>query len=203
MTVDEVKTLAFRMTYKCAVVDVPFGGGKGGIVVEPHELSTNEVERLVRRYFAEMSDLFGPDSDVPAPDVNTNPQIMSWMLDTFSMQRKQFTPAVITGKPLELGGSEGRSEATAQGVVNCVQEATHHLKIDLKQATVAIQGFDNAGGVTVSYLEWVHNRMGYYWSKERVNEDLKRFMVKAFNEVLETSLSHKVEVRIAAFMLAN
>ncbi len=329
VTVDEVKALAFWMTYKCAVVNVPFGGGKGGVVVDPRELSPNELENLTRRYFAELSDLFGPDQDVPAPDVNTNPQIMSWMFDTYSMQKKQYLPAVITGKPLELGGSEGRKEATAQGMVYVVREATQKLGIDLKNAKVAIQGFGNAGshaakllkedgativaisdvsgayynpegldvdaawrtcennstwvlegfeknakvekmddpmklleldvdilipaalenqiteenapnvqakiiaecangpvtpeadeilekkdvfiipdilcnagGVTVSYLEWVQNRMGYYWSKERVNEDLERIMVKAFDEVYDVAQEHNVNMRIAAFMLA-
>ncbi|MEJ2537054.1 MAG: Glu/Leu/Phe/Val dehydrogenase, partial [Calditrichia bacterium] len=312
VTVDEVKALAFWMTYKCAVVGVPFGGGKGGVVVDPTLLSRNELESLSRRYFAEMSDLFGPDSDVPAPDVNTNPQIMCWMFDTYSMHKKQYLPAVITGKPLELGGSEGRSEATAQGMVFTVRDACEHLNINLKKATVAIQGFGNAGsfaakllhddgakivaisdvtgayynpagidvnaalntcknnktwllkglekntkceklndpmkllelevdilipaalenqiteenapnikakiiaecangpvtpdaddilekkkifiipdvlcnagGVTVSYLEWVQNRMGYYWSKDRVNEDLEKIMTKAFDQVYD------------------
>ncbi len=329
VTVDEVKALAFWMTYKCAVVDVPFGGGKGGVIVDPSELSTSELERLARRYFAEMGDLFGPDRDVPAPDVNTNPQIMAWMFDTYSMHARQHIPAVITGKPLELGGSEGRNEATAQGMFYCVREAAKRLNIRLKNATVAIQGFGNAGsfaaklldeagarvvaisdvtgayvnqrginvnsaintcatnkrwslaglekniqveilenpmelleldvdilipaaledqiteenadrvqakliaecangpitveadeildkknivripdilcnagGVTVSYLEWVQNRIGYYWSKERVNEDLERFMVKAFNEVWDTREKYGVNNRIAAFILA-
>jgi len=329
VTVDEVKALAFWMTYKCAVVGVPFGGGKGGVVVDPTLLSRNELESLSRRYFAEMSDLFGPDSDVPAPDVNTNPQIMCWMFDTYSMHKKQYLPAVITGKPLELGGSEGRSEATAQGMVFTVRDACEHLNINLKKATVAIQGFGNAGsfaakllhddgakivaisdvtgayynpagidvnaalntcknnktwllkglekntkceklndpmkllelevdilipaalenqiteenapnikakiiaecangpvtpdaddilekkkifiipdvlcnagGVTVSYLEWVQNRMGYYWSKDRVNEDLEKIMTKAFDQVYDLAKKNKVNMRIAAFMLA-
>jgi glutamate dehydrogenase/leucine dehydrogenase len=329
VTVDEVKALAFWMTYKCAVVGVPFGGGKGGVVCDPTELTSTELENLSRRYFAEMSDIFGPDSDIPAPDVNTNPQIMCWMFDTYSMHKKQFLPAVITGKPLELGGSEGRSEATAQGMVFCVEEATEQLGLDLKKCTVAIQGFGNAGsfaatllkedgakivaisdvtgayynpdgldiekamqtcqsnrrwllkgyetkakcekmadpmklleldvdilipaalenqiieenaenikakivaecangpvtpeaddileknnifiipdilcnagGVTVSYLEWVQNRMGYYWRKERINEDLEHIMKKSFKEVLGLSLQHKVNMRIAAFLLA-
>jgi glutamate dehydrogenase/leucine dehydrogenase len=329
VTVDEVKALAFWMTYKCAVVGVPFGGGKGGVVVDPTSLSRNELENLSRRYFAEMSDLFGPDADVPAPDVNTNAQIMCWMFDTYSMHKKQYLPAVITGKPLELGGSEGRSEATAQGMVFTVRDACEHLNINLKKSTVAIQGFGNAGsfaakllhddgtkiiavsdvtgayynpegidvnaalntcrnnktwllkglekntkceklddpmkllelevdilipaalenqiteenaenikakiiaecangpvtpgaddilerknifiipdvlcnagGVTVSYLEWVQNRMGYYWSKERVNEDLEKIMTKAFDQVYETAQKNKVNMRIAAFMLA-
>ena len=329
VTVDEVKALAFWMTYKCAVVGVPFGGGKGGVVVDPTLLSRNELESLSRRYFAEMSDLFGPDADVPAPDVNTNPQIMCWMFDTYSMHKKQYLPAVITGKPLELGGSEGRSEATAQGMVFTVRDACEHLNINLKKATVAIQGFGNAGsfaakllhddgakivaisdvtgayynptgidvnaalntcknnktwllkglekntkceklndpmkllelevdilipaalenqiteenapnikakiiaecangpvtpdaddilekkkifiipdvlcnagGVTVSYLEWVQNRMGYYWSKDRVNEDLEKIMTKAFDQVYDLAQKNKVNMRIAAFMLA-
>ncbi len=329
VTVDEVKALAFWMTYKCAVVGVPFGGGKGGVVVDPTLLSRNELESLSRRYFAEMSDLFGPDADVPAPDVNTNPQIMCWMFDTYSMHKKQYLPAVITGKPLELGGSEGRSEATAQGMVFTVRDACEHLNINLKKATVAIQGFGNAGsfaakllhddgakivaisdvtgayynpagidvnaalntcknnktwllkglekntkceklndpmkllelevdilipaalenqiteenapnikakiiaecangpvtpdaddilekkkifiipdvlcnagGVTVSYLEWVQNRMGYYWSKDRVNEDLEKIMTKAFDQVYDTAKKNKVNMRIAAFMLS-
>jgi glutamate dehydrogenase/leucine dehydrogenase len=329
VTVDEVKALAFWMTYKCAVVGVPFGGGKGGVVVDPTSLSRNELENLSRRYFAEMSDLFGPDADVPAPDVNTNAQIMCWMFDTYSMHKKQYLPAVITGKPLELGGSEGRSEATAQGMVFTVRDACEHLNINLKKSTVAIQGFGNAGsfaakllhddgtkiiavsdvtgayynpegidvnaalntcrnnktwllkgldkntkceklddpmkllelevdilipaalenqiteenaenikakiiaecangpvtpgaddilerknifiipdvlcnagGVTVSYLEWVQNRMGYYWSKERVNEDLEKIMTRAFDQVYDTAQKNKVNMRIAAFMLA-
>lgn len=329
VTVDEVKALAFWMTYKCAVVGIPFGGGKGGIVVDPSQLSKMELERLTRRYFAELADLFGPDLDVPAPDINTNPQIMSWMFDTYSMNRRQHIPAVITGKPLELGGSEGRKEATAQGMFFCVREACNKLGMDLKKAKVAIQGFGNAGsfaakllneagakvvavsdvtgayynkdgldisrameicasnsswklsgfetvegvrklddplkllelevdilipaalenqiteenaprvkakmiaecangpvtpeaddileekgvflipdilcnagGVTVSYLEWVQNRMGYYWSKARVNEDLEQIMVKAFDDVYQTSREFQVNMRIAAFILA-
>jgi len=329
VTVDEVKALAFWMTYKCAVVGVPFGGGKGGVVCNPAELSRAELENLSRRYFAEMSDLFSPDSDIPAPDVNTNPQIMSWMFDTYSMHKKQYLPGVITGKPLELGGSAGRSEATAQGMVFCVEEATEHLGIDLKNASIAIQGFGNAGsfaasllradgakivaisdvsgayynpkgldieaafetcrsnknwvlkgyenktsceklddpmklleldvdilipaalenqiteenadqvkakivaecangpvtpeaddildknnifiipdilcnagGVTVSYLEWVQNRMGYYWEKERINQDLEHIMKKSFDQVLETAQINNVNMRIAAFIFS-
>ncbi len=329
VSADEVKALAFWMTYKCAVVNVPFGGGKGGIVVDPSELSHTELERLARRYFAELEDLFGPDRDVPAPDINTNAQVMSWMFDTFSMHANNYVPGVITGKPVELGGSEGRAEATAQGMFYCVREAVKHMDFELENAAVAIQGFGNAGsfaakllseagakivaisdvtgayynpdginvnvalntcarnkrwslkglekniqveilkdpmkllelevdilipaalenqiteenaqninakliaecangpitveadaildkkkiiripdilcnagGVTVSYLEWVQNRMGYYWSKEKVNEDLERFMVKAFQEVWETHERYQVNMRIAAFILA-
>ncbi len=327
VTVDEVKALAFWMTYKCAVVNVPFGGGKGGIIVDPNKLSNTELERLSRRYFAEIGDLFGPDRDIPAPDVNTNSQIMSWMFDTYSMRANEHIPGVITGKPLELGGSEGRSEATAQGMFYCVREAVKYMDIQLKNATVAIQGFGNAGsfaakllsdagativaisdvtgaytnfnginineaintctnnkrwslagleknlsvkrlddpmklleldvdilipaalenqiteenakrvkarliaecangpitveadaildkkgiiripdilcnagGVTVSYLEWVQNRMGYYWPKARVNNDLEQIMIKAFHEVWETHEQYSVNNRVAAFI---
>ena len=327
VNVDEVKALAFWMTYKCAVVNVPFGGGKGGIIVDPNQLSRSELEQLTRRYFAEMEDLFGPDRDIPAPDINTNPQIMSWMFDTYSMHRKEHTPAVITGKPLELGGSAGRTEATAQGMFYCVREAVKYMDFNLDNCSVAIQGFGNAGsfaakllneagakvvaisdvtgayynpkgininvaintctnnkrwsleglednfkvekldnpmdlleldvdvlipaalenqitednaerirakliaecangpitveadailddknivripdilcnagGVTVSYLEWVQNRMGYYWNKDRVNEDLERIMVQAFNEVWETREQFNVNMRVAAFI---
>ncbi len=327
VTVDEVKALAFWMTYKCAVVNIPMGGGKGGVEVDPTKLSLGELERLSRRYVSEMMDLFGPDRDVPAPDVNTGPMVMAWMMDTYSMHHKDFVPAVITGKPLELGGSAGRVTATAQGMVFCVRQAAKKLNLDLKKTTVAIQGFGNAGsfaakllredgckivavsdigggfynrkrginpeeaveyvrehknlkgferaadvqryddpmklleedvdilipaalenqitqenaprvkariiaecangpctfeadkildekgvfiipdilcnagGVTVSYLEWVQNRMGYYWEAERVREDLERIMVKAFEDVYQTSRRYQVNMRIAAFII--
>lgn len=329
VNMDEVKALAFWMTFKCAVVGIPFGGGKGGVIVDPATLSQNELENLTRRYCAELIDLFGPDSDVPAPDVNTNTQIMAWIFDTYSMHKRQHLPGVVTGKPLELGGSVGRNKATAQGMVFCVREAANHLKINLNQAKVAIQGFGNAGsfaakllsedgakvigisdlsgayynpggidivkaletcqnnkrwllqglekhtkvekldnpmkvlelavdilipaalenqitdenaphveakmiaecangpvtpeaddildkknvfiipdilcnagGVTVSYLEWVQNRMGFYWSEEQVNENLHKMMVKAFHEVLAIAQQHKISMRIAAFVQA-
>lgn len=325
---DEVKALAFWMTYKCAVVNIPMGGGKGGIVVDPSKLSLGELERLARRYMAEMIDLFGPDRDIPAPDVNTGPMVMAWMMDTYSMHHRNYVPAVITGKPLELGGSAGRAAATAQGMVFCVREAARRMGLELRSATVAIQGYGNAGsfaakllredgckivaisdiggafynkdqgidpeealeyvrerknlkgfdrsakvtayddpmklleetvdilipaalenqiteenaprvkpkiiaecangpctfeadgildkngvfiipdilcnagGVTVSYLEWVQNRMGYYWEADRVREDLERYMVKAFNDVYQTSLKYKINMRIAAFVVS-
>lgn len=329
VTVDEVKALAFWMTFKCSVVNIPMGGGKGGVIVDPATLSRGELERLARRYMAEMVDLFGPDRDIPAPDVNTGPTIMAWMMDTYSMHHGgEFIPGVITGKPLEIGGSLGRDKATAQGMVFCVRAAARKLNLDLKEASVAIQGFGNAGsfaasllhkdgckivaisdvgggfynrengidpeqaiayvkanrtlagfekvaevqryedamkvleepvdilipaalenqiteanaprirpkmiaecangpctfeadailtdnqvfiipdilcnagGVTVSYLEWVQNRMGYYWSAERVQEDLERIMVTAFEDVYQTSLQYRVNMRIAAFIVA-
>ncbi len=327
VNLDEVKALAFWMTYKCATVGVPFGGGKGGIICDPSKLSKGELERLARRYFAEMIDLFGPDKDVPAPDVGTNPQVMAWFVDTYSMHHSAYTPAVVTGKPLELGGSAGRTEATAQGLLYCVLEAVKHLNIDLKKATAAVQGFGNvgshsakllnnqgtkivaisdvsgayqsdagidvaaamkycaenktlancekvlgvtkmkdpmeilelkvdilvpaalenqitpknaprvqakliaegangpitteadkilvekgifvipdilcnAGGVTVSYLEWVQNRMGYYWTNDRIQEDLSRIMSDSFNAVLETHKKYKIDMRTASFVVA-
>ncbi len=328
VTIDEVKALAFWMTFKCATIGIPMGGAKGGIIVDPNQLSEGELERLSRRYFAEMIDMFGPDRDVPAPDVNTNPKIMGWFMDTYSMHHGgDYLPAVVTGKPLELGGSLGRSSATAQGMVFCVRRAATHLKLELGGATVAIQGFGNAGsyaakllseqgcrivaisdvdgafvnpkgihpeaamahvekhktlkgfdkrrgvekladpmkllempvdilipaalenqitkknanrikakviaecangpctpeaddilekkkvfiipdilcnagGVAVSYFEWVQNRMGYYWRAEQVLEDLEHTMNKAFDHVLGTSTLYKVPMRTAAFIVS-
>jgi glutamate dehydrogenase (NAD(P)+) len=324
VTVDEVKALAFWMTYKCAVVGIPMGGAKGGVIVDPRTLSQGERERLSRRYMAEMIDLFGPDSDVPGPDVNTGPQVMAWMLDTYVMHKRDYLPGVITGKPMDLGGSAGRQSATSRGLIVCVRKAAARLGMGLTGATAAIQGFGNvgthaamflaqsgvkvvaisdaegafrkasgidvgeaiahvvrrgtlagykgatrmrrasqllelpvdilvpaalenqittlnaarvrariiaegangpttpgadailarkgtfvipdilcnAGGVTVSYLEWVQNRMGYYWPEQRVNDDLQRIMEAAFDEVYKTMLRHRVNMRIAAFMVA-
>lgn len=324
VTVNEIMALAFWMTYKCAVVGIPMGGAKGGVVVDPHELSPGERERLSRRYMADMIDLFGPDRDVPAPDVNTGPQVMSWMMDTYSMHKHDFVPGVITGKPAELGGSAGRVTATSLGIVICIRRAAEKIGLDLRHATAAIQGFGNvgryaakiladdgvrivaisdadgcyhdrkginvpaamehvarrgslrgfrgaahverpmrlmefpvdilipaalenqiteqnaprvkarilaegangpttpeadsilidkgvfiipdilcnAGGVTVSYLEWVQNRVGYYWTEERVNEDLKRIMESAFDTVYEMMKKKRETMRIAAFMVA-
>jgi glutamate dehydrogenase (NAD(P)+) len=326
---DEVNALAFWMTYKCAVVNIPMGGGKGGVIVDPKELSAGELERLARRYFAELIDVFGDGRDIPAPDVNTGPQVMAWFMDTFSMHTKMFRPEVVTGKPIELGGSLGRETATADGVVICIREACRHLELDLAKSSVAVQGFGNvggysalnlynegcrviglsddtgafvahegfdvprvreytaarkgklagietafsgvrrledpqellelpvdilvpaalenqidaenaprirarliaegangpltteaddileekgvfiipdilcnAGGVTVSYLEWVQNRMGYSWTAERVWEDLERIMTAAFASVLEPYLERKISLRVAAFVVA-
>jgi glutamate dehydrogenase (NAD(P)+) len=324
VTVDEVKALAFWMTYKCAVVGIPMGGAKGGIIVDPRTLSQGERERLSRRYMAELVDLFGPDTDVPGPDVNTGPQVMAWMLDTYVMHHRDFLPGVITGKPIELGGSLGRHSATSRGLICCVHKAAARLGLKLQGATAAVQGFGNvgsyaakflvqsgvkvvaisdvevgyrnsggididaaiahvarqgslagfkgaaplrrksqllelpvdilvpaalenqittqnaprvrariiaegangpttpgadailerqgtfvipdilcnAGGVTVSYLEWVQNRMGYYWPEQRVNEDLTRILEAAFDDVYATAQKRRVSMRIAAFMVA-
>ena len=327
VNLDEVKALSFWMTFKCATVGIPMGGGKGGIIVDPTKLSEGELERLSRRYFAELNEMFGPDRDVPAPDVGTNPKVMCWFMDTYSMHNNNYLPAVVTGKPLELGGSAGRGEATAQGMVYCLREAAKKLGFTIKGAKVAIQGFGNAGansamllardgakivavsdvagafqnadgidieaalkhvatnktlagfekvskcekmndpmkllelpvdilipaalenqitdsnadriqakviaecangpitpkadevlnkkgmfiipdilcnagGVTVSYFEWVQNRMGYYWDDEQVQKDLSKIMTKAFNDVYDTSKQHTISMRVAAFVCA-
>ena len=322
VTLEEVEALAAWMTWKCAVVNIPFGGGKGGIICDPDKLSKTELEKLTRRYAADLSDLFGPESDVPAPDVNTNEQVMAWIVDTYSMHERKTEYAVVTGKPLEVGGSAGRREATGRGVLFCVREACEHLKMPLRGARVAVQGFGNvgsvsadlmnkdgakivavsdvtggihneggldipallayvadhrgvkgfpggkalstpiiehdcdilvpaalesvitaenadrvlarivaegangpttpdadrilqkkgvfvipdilcnSGGVTVSYFEWVQNRMGLYWPEAEVNQRLEHTMVQAFRDVLNKSLEHHVDMRVAAFMVA-
>jgi len=322
VTLEEVSALAAWMTWKCSVVNIPFGGGKGGIAVDPSKLSRGELERLTRRYAADLSDQFGPEVDIPAPDVNTNEQVMAWFMDTYSMNVRRTETAVVTGKPLEIGGSLGRREATGRGVQFCIREACRHLGLPLKGARVAVQGFGNvgsisaeltamdgakivavsdvtggihnpdgldvasllgwmadhrgvvgcpggkplttpiveydcdilipaalenqitrenadrvkarivaegangptttdadkildkkgvfvipdilcnSGGVTVSYFEWVQNRMGFYWTEDEVNQRLERTMVEAFASVLAKATQHKVSMRVAAFMVA-
>jgi glutamate dehydrogenase (NAD(P)+) len=323
VSIDEVKALAMWMTWKCAVVGIPYGGGKGGVIVDPKKLSMKELEGLSRRYFTEITVLIGPERDIPAPDVNTTPQIMSWFMDTYSMHVGYTVPGVVTGKPISLGGSEGRNEATARGCVYTVVEAAKHLGMDLKKSTVAVQGYGNAGaiaaqlmavegstvvavsdtqggirnmagldpnkvlawkkehgtvrgfpgaeaitqeevletecdvlipaalenqitaanaakikarivaeaangpttpeadailyergvfmipdilcnagGVTVSYFEWVQDLNRDHWTEDEVNEKLKVIMVKAFHEVLEQSLTQKVNMRTGAYLNA-
>jgi glutamate dehydrogenase (NAD(P)+) len=323
VTLDEVKALAMWMTWKCAVVGIPFGGGKGGVIVDPKKLSAREVEGLTRRYATEISIIIGPERDIPAPDVNTNSQTMAWIMDTYSMHVGHTVPAVVTGKPIPLGGSEGRNEATAQGVVYTLMDAAKHLGMDLPTCRVAVQGFGNAGmiaaqlmsaqgskivavsdstggiyraegldiakvvawkqehhsvcglpgtkdisneellevdcdvlipaalenqitaqnagrikarligeaangpttpeadeilykagkflipdilcnagGVTVSYFEWVQDLERDFWSVDQVNEKLHRIMSKAFASTLEMCLREKVNMRTAAYLLA-
>ena len=323
VTLDEVSALAAWMTWKCAVADIPFGGGKGGVVVDPRKHSLAELERLTRRYAADLSDVFGPDSDVPAPDVNTGEREMAWIVDTYSMHSRTTELGVVTGKPLEVGGSAGRREATGRGVMICVEQMCRHLNMPLKGARVAVQGFGNvggvaadllarecgakivaasdvsgaihnpdgldvpallkwvgekkgvagfpggqalttsiieydcdilvpaalenqitgenaakvkariigegangpttpdadkilqekgvwvvpdilcnAGGVTVSYFEWVQNRMGFYWPEHEVNSRLHEKMEQAFADVLEVAVREKCSMRVAAYMVA-
>jgi glutamate dehydrogenase (NAD(P)+) len=311
------------MTWKCALMDIPFGGGKGGVVCNPKEMSLAEVERMTRRFTSELMIILAPEKDIPAPDVNTNAQTMAWILDTYSMNVGHAVPSVVTGKPISLGGSRGREEATGRGCVRTVIEALSHRHMPLEGAKVAVQGFGNvgriaarlihrlgakivavsdssggiyndkgldfdaletfkdktrqvsgfkgadkvtneevlevdcdvlipaalenqiternarrikakivaegangpttpgaddilydrgvflipdilanAGGVTVSYFEWVQGLMEYFWSEEEVNEKLRRLMQKAFAETLEVSLKQKVNMRTAAYMLA-
>jgi glutamate dehydrogenase (NAD(P)+) len=323
VSLDEVKALAMWMTWKCAVVGIPYGGGKGGVIVDPKKLSKKELEALSRRFFTEIEVLVGPEKDIPAPDVNTNAQVMSWFMDTYSMHQGYTVPGVVTGKPISLGGSEGRNEATARGCVYTVVEAAAHLGMDLHDARVAVQGFGNAGsiaahlmahegstivavsdsvggirnmdglnidrviawkaehgtvrgfpgaeaitnaevletecdvlipaalenqitadnagrikakivaeaangpttpeadeimfgkgiflipdilcnagGVTVSYFEWVQDLNRDHWSEAEVNEKLKAIMVKAFGEVLSQATRNGVNMRMGAYLNA-
>jgi len=152
VTLEEVMALAAWMTWKCAVVGIPFGGGKGGIICDPSKMSRAELERLTRRYTADLIDVFGAESDVPAPDVGTNEQTMAWIMDTYSMHARHTVTSVVTGKPLALGGSAGRREATGRGVLFCVREAAKRIGLDLKKASVVVQGFGNVGSVAADLL---------------------------------------------------
>lgn len=324
VNLDEVKALAAWMTWKCAVVDIPYGGAKGGITCNPREMSAGEIERMTRAYTSSMIDIFGPDRDIPAPDMGTGPREMAWLMDEYSKTQGMTVNAVVTGKPLVLGGSLGRTEATGRGVMVSALAAMEKLKINPYKATCAVQGFGNvgswaarllsergllvqavsdlsgayynekgidieaavtyrdgnkgslegftgatkisnddlltlavdvlvpaatedvitaqnapnikaklivegangptsskadsiindkgimvvpdilanAGGVTVSYFEWVQNRLGYKWDAERVNRRSDRIMKDAFNNVYKISVDYKVPMRIAAYMVA-
>ncbi len=147
VTLDEVKALAMWMTWKCAVVGIPYGGAKGGVICDPKNMTPAELERMTRRYTTEISIIIGPHSDIPAPDVNTNSQVMAWMMDTYSMHAGFSVPAVVTGKPLSIGGSEGRNDATATGVLFVTRQAAKHIGMPLKGARVSIQGYGNAGSI--------------------------------------------------------
>ncbi len=320
---DEVKALAAWMTFKCALVGIPYGGAKGGILCNPKELSNSELERLSRGFIAAISPIIGPEKDIPAPDVYTNPQVMSWFMDEFSRLKGFNSPGVVTGKPLIVGGSAGRDSATARGVMFTTREACKLMKLDLREARVVVQGYGNAGfysakflhelggkviavndssggafnpegmdplalldykhsngsvkgfpgsvnivnddllsleceilvpaalenqitadnagdirakliseaangpttpeadqilfekgvmiipdilanagGVTVSYFEWVQNLSNYYWTAEEVDTKLERIMVEAFRNVYSTSIEGKVNMRVAAYMVA-
>jgi glutamate dehydrogenase (NAD(P)+) len=323
VTLDEVRALAAWMTWKCAVVNLPFGGGKGGVICDPSVLSEGELERITRRYTAEIMDIIGPERDVPAPDMNTNAQTMAWMMDTYSMHKRQTITAVVTGKPLDLGGSRGRPEATGRGCMIVTMQALRRFGLEPSATRVVVQGFGNvggmaaklmaragfkiicvvesdgavfnphgldiealmkhfhetgsitgfseaedydrndalyldcevllpaakenvitsanadrikakiicegangpttseadailadknifvmpdilanAGGVTVSYFEWVQDRQGYFWNEQLVNGRLEEIMVNSFKDVVGYADKHKVHNRLAAYMLA-
>ena len=323
VTLDAVRALAALMTLKAAVSNVPYGGAKGAVICNPKTLSQNELERLTRRYATEINILLGPESDIPAPDIGTNPQVMAWIMDTYSMGKGYSVPAVVTGKPLEIGGTKGRLEATGHGCMICTLLAAKHLNMSLKETTVAIQGFGNVGsasakalskegcrvvaisditggvynpkgldvesllrhnretgsvvgfkdaetitnaellglqcdvllpaaienqivktnatsvkariiiegangpitpeadrilcdngvfivpdilantgGVIVSYLEWVQDLQSFFWDEAEIYSYLQRTMVNTFSELLEISQQEKVDMRMAAYMLA-
>src|SRR6267154_2353445 len=152
VTLDEVRALAAWMTWKCAVVNLPFGGGKGGVICDPSVMSEGELERITRRYTAEIMDIIGPERDVPAPDMNTNAQTMAWMMDTYSMHKRQTITAVVTGKPLNLGGSKGRPEATGRGCMIVTEQALRKLGLERSSTRVVIQGFGNVGGMAAKLM---------------------------------------------------
>ena len=152
VSLDEVRALAAWMTWKCAVVNLPYGGAKGGIICDPKHMSRGELERLTRRFASEISPIIGPEMDIPAPDVYTDSQTMAWIMDTYSMQRGYSVPGVVTGKPISLGGSEGRGEATGRGCAYVIREAAPHAGVKVKGGTVAVQGFGNAGSVAANIL---------------------------------------------------
>ncbi len=325
VSLDEVRALAAWMTWKCAVVNIPFGGAKGGVICDPERLSRTELERLTRRYTAQLAEWFGPERDVPAPDIGTNEQTMAWVMDTYAMHVRQATTAVVTGKPLELGGSQGRKEATGRGLMICCEKAVAKLRMKRETCRVIVQGFGNvgshaallmhqtgfrvigaadvhggiyndkgldiprlydwvygqgkslaefpgggekvsaqeilfrpcdilvpaatenqitaanarrldckilcegangpvtsqadpvieekeifivpdilgnAGGVTVSYFEWVQDRQGFFWRESEVNERLRDVMERSFDQVVQYAETHGTNNRIAAYILA-
>lgn len=176
VNLDEVKALAAWMTWKCAIADIPYGGAKGGITVDPSRLSEGELERLTRAYTAAMSDVFGVDKDIPAPDVATGPREMAWIVDEYSKIKGAFTPGVVTGKPIHLGGSEGRIEATGRGVNTSALEAMKKIKMDPKKSTAAVQGFGNVGSITAKYMEEagikivaISDHTGAFYNAEGIN----------------------------------
>ena len=323
VSLDEVRALASWMTWKCAVVNIPFGGAKGGVICDPKSMSQGELERMTRRYTAELIEFIGPEKDVPAPDMGTNEQTMAWIMDTYSMHMRNTVTSVVTGKPVNLGGSRGRREATGRGVSIVCDQALKFLNMTPQNTTVIVQGFGNvgsnsakllwdkgykvigigefdgalfnkdgidisellehkarrgtihgfsgaeavdkdelltmqcdvlipaatenvitsrnadrikarilcegangpttsvadeilaekgvfvipdilanAGGVTASYFEWVQDRMGYFWTEDEVNQRLERIMIDSFDDVMQYAVTHSVNNRIAAYMLA-
>src|SRR5881628_421694 len=152
VTLDEIRALASWMTWKCAVVNIPFGGAKGGVICDPHKMSMGELERMTRRYAAELIDFIGPEKDVPAPDMNTNEQTMAWIMDTYSMHARHTVTAVVTGKPIDLGGSRGRREATGRGLLFVINEAVKRFNMSPGSTRVVVQGSGNVGGIAALLL---------------------------------------------------
>ena len=249
VTLDEVKALAMWMTWKCALMGIPFGGAKGGVICNPKRLSTGELQRLTRRYTSEIINEIGPEKDIPAPDVGTDARVMAWIFDTYSMNKGHSVLGVVTGKPLEIGGSLGREEATARGALFCVREAIRKQSRTLEGLTVAVQGFGNvgsylskflaeggakiicegangpltpaadevleergvlilpdvlanAGGVVVSYFEWVQGLQEYFWKEAEVNAKLNDIVTRAFTETWNTRQQRETSMRVAAYGLA-
>src|SRR3989475_9659806 len=159
VNLDEVRALASWMTWKCAVVNIPFGGAKGGIICDPHKMSMGELERMTRRYTAELFEFIGPEKDVPAPDINTNEQTMAWIMDTYSMHMRQTVTAVVTGKPLNIGGSRGRREATGRGIMIVCDEAIKKLRLNRESTRVIIQGFGNVGSNAAKLMAEVGDKI--------------------------------------------
>src|SRR3989442_982174 len=223
---NEVRALAMLMSWKCALMHLPYGGAKGGVACDPGQLSHGELERLTRRYATEISVIIAPDSDIPAPDVGTNEQIMAWIMDTYSMHRGHSVPAVVTGKPISIGGSAGRREAPGRGGMIFAPEAARIRGIPLARSRIVVEGANgpttpeadeiladrgillvpdilaNAGGVTVSYFEWVQDLQALFWSEEEINQRLERIMVQAFNGVVRLAREREVELRTAALIYA-
>jgi glutamate dehydrogenase/leucine dehydrogenase len=236
VNLNEVRALAALMTWKCAVAGIPYGGAKGGIQCNPKTMSQGELCRLTRRFTAMILPILGPRRDIAAPDVNTDAQIMAWMADTACMLQDQATMEIVTGKPVALGGSLGRKEATGRGVALVTRELLRLQGRKLEETTVAIQGFGNvgsaaatilhgmgceadailddrgilvvpdilanAGGVVVSYFEWVQDMQCFFWEEAKVNRQLERIMVTSFRKVWEVSEGQQVPLRMAAYMLA-
>src|SRR5437763_1392738 len=186
VTLDEVKALAAWMTWKTATVSVPFGGAKGGVVCDPKRMSKSELERMTRRYASEILPIIGPSQDIPAPDVYTDAQTMAWIMDTYAMTVGHSAHGVVTGKPVSIGGSEGRGEATARGLLYVVEEACKLKKISLRGASVAIQGFGNAGATAARLF----------------SEKKAKIVVRAFHEMVDTMRKHHVPPRAGAMILA-
>lgn len=215
---DEMRALAMWMTWKAAVVNIPFGGAKGGVECDPRHMAPHELENVTRRFTWEISPFIGPEIDIPAPDVSTNPQVMAWVMDTFSIRKGYAVPGVVTGKPLALGGSMGRLEATGKGVFVVSAAAARHLEMPIEgangpttpEADSILSGagvflvpdiLANAGGVVVSYFEWVQNLQELLWTEAEISERLKRILSRAFQEVLAISRKQRVDLRTAALIL--